>query len=241
MVTSGMRRYRVRTNTQASLVGDRSNSVLNLPELFGRQAPARLEIGFGHGEFISQMAAAHPQDDFIGVEHDPLRVTKTAHKCNKSKVHNVRLYSGEAHRFVRERLPPATFHRAYILFPDPWPKANHRRRRLMNRAFLLDLSYAMAPGGKLMIASDTHNYAFQALSNCTTMPGLWRTCYPNGYRINIPTRFPTVFERHKKEEGCTICYVLLERTEQLPPARAPWPVKAVSPMSNVKSTGKSAP
>jgi tRNA (guanine-N7-)-methyltransferase len=224
MVSTGMRRYRVRTPTQASLVGERAKTVLDPKVLFKRNAPLRLEIGFGHGEFISQMAAAHPAEDFIGVEYDPLRVTKTAHKCNKEGVHNVRLYSGEAHTFVRERLPAAAFHRAYVLFPDPWPKPSHRRRRLMNRAFLLDLSYAMAPKGRLIIASDTHNYAFQALSNMTTLPGLWRNCYPHGYRFEIPTRFPTVFERHKKSEGCTICYLMLERTEILPPPRAPWPI-----------------
>jgi tRNA (guanine-N7-)-methyltransferase len=224
MVSTGMRRYRVRTTTQASLVGESGKTQLDLPQLFGRIAPARLEIGFGHGEFISQMAQAHPEENFVGIEYDPLRVTKTAHKCNKLAATNVRLFSGEAHTFVRERLPSAAFQRAYILFPDPWPKTSHRRRRLMNRAFLLDLSHAMAPNSRLMIASDTHNYAFQALSHITTLPGLWRTCYPSGYRFNIPTRFPTVFEQHKKSEGCTICYVLLERTQVPAPPRAPWPV-----------------
>lgn len=224
MVSPGMKRYRVRTEAQASLVGARGDEPLDPTALFARRAPLRLEIGFGHGEFISAMAAAHPDEDFIGVEYDPLRVTKTAHKCLKAGAHNVRLFSGEAHRFVRHRLPPASLQRAYILFPDPWPKAGQRRRRLANRAFLLDLAHAMAPGSRLMFASDTHNYAFQVLSNVTTLPGLWRSLYPSGYRIDIPTRFPTVFERHKKEEGCTICYVLLERTALAPPERAPWPV-----------------
>ena len=219
-----MKRYRVRTEAQASLVGVRSDERIDPQALFERQAPLRLEIGFGHGEFISEMAVAHPDDDFIGVEYDQLRVTKTAHKCLKLGAHNVRLFSGEAHRFVRHRLPPACLQRAYILFPDPWPKAGQRRRRLANRAFLLDLAHAMAPGSRLMFASDTHNYALQVLSNVTTLPGLWRSLYPSGYRIDIPTRFPTLFERHKKKEGCTICYVSLERTEQPAPERAPWPV-----------------
>lgn len=224
MVSPGMKRYRVRTEAQASLVGSRGDELFDPAVLFGRQAPLRLEIGFGHGEFISAMAAAHPDENFIGVEYDQLRVTKTAHKCLKTGATNVRLFSGEAHRFVRYRLPPNSLQRAYILFPDPWPKAGQRRRRLANRAFLLDLAHAMAPGSQLMFASDTHNYALQVLSNITTLPGLWRSLYPSGYRIDIPTRFPTVFERHKKEEGCTICYVSLERTGQAAPERAPWPV-----------------
>ncbi len=224
MVTPGMRKYRVRSEAQAALVGTRGEEPVAPAALFGRTAPLRLEIGFGHGEFISAMASAHPDEDFLGVEYDPLRVTKTAHKCLKLGTPNVRLFSGEAHHFVRHRLPPACIHRAYILFPDPWPKPGHRRRRLMNRAFLLDLAYAMAPGGRLMFASDTHNYALQVLSQVTTLPGLWRSLYPSGYRLDIPTRFPTLFERHKKEEGCTIAYVALERTTASAPARVPWPV-----------------
>jgi tRNA G46 methylase TrmB len=92
----------------------------------------------------------------------------------------------------------------------------------MNRSFLLDVAHALTPGGRLMIASDTHDYAFQALSNLTTMPGLWRSLYPGGYRFDIPTRFPTVFERHKKAEGCSIAYVLAERTAEPAPPRAPY-------------------
>lgn len=226
MVSPGMRRYRHRTEVQARLVGEQSDAPLDLAALFGRRAPLRLDIGFGHGEFISQMAAAHPDEDFLGIERDDLRVTKTAHKSVKLDAANVRLFHGEAHRFVRFRLPPAALSRAYILFPDPWPKAGHRRRRLMQRSFLLDLTWAMRPGGRLVIASDTHEYAFQALSNLTTIPGAWRNRYaPNGYRIDIPTRFPTVFERHKKAEGCTICHLLLERTTQAPPPRVAWPAR----------------
>lgn len=229
MVSPGMRRYRRRTEAQARLVGTRGGDLLDFPSLFGRRAPVRLEIGFGHGEFISQMAACHPDEDFVGVDQNDLRTTKAAHKSNTLDAANVRVFNDEAHRFVRFRIPPASVHRVYILFPDPWPKAGHRRRRLMNRAFLLDVAHALQPGGRLIIASDTHNYAFQALWNCTTLPGLWLNRYPNAFRFDIPTRFPTVFERHKKSEGCSICYLLLERTAVPAPPRVPWPERVDDP------------
>ncbi len=229
MVTTGMKRYRVRNAAQATLVGSKGDAPVDADALFGCTGPTRLEIGFGHGEFISAMAAAHPGERFIGVEHDDLRVTKTAHKCLKLGATNVRLFGAEAHRFVRLRLAPASLQRAYILFPDPWPKPGHRRRRLMTRSFLLDLSHAVAPGGRLVFASDTHNYALQVLSNLTTLPGLWTNLHPPaGYRIDIPTRFPTVFERYKKEEGCTIMYLLLERTAAAAPPRCAWPDPAAN-------------
>jgi len=223
MVSAGMKQYRTRTAEQARLVGERGGERLDFPALFGRRAHVRLEIGFGHGEFISQMAAAHPDEDFVGVDIDNLRTTKAAHKSNRLDAANVRVFNDEAHRFVHFRIPPASVQRCYVLFPDPWPKPSHRRRRVMNRAFLLDIAWALAPGGRLIIASDTHNYAFQALWNCTTLPDLWRNRYASGFRFDIPTRFPTVFEQHKKAEGCSICYLMLERTTTAAPERIAWP------------------
>ncbi len=223
MVSKGMRRYRQRGNAHARLVEDQDSCLLNYTELFGRDAPTRLEVGFGHGTFLSQMAAAHPDENFIGIELQELRVNKTAHKSDKLEAHNVRLYRGEAHRFVRQRLPQASLKRAYVLFSDPWPKAKHRRRRLMNRSFLLDLIYAMETDGEIIIATDTLNYCFQALSNFSTLPNLCKNIYaPQGYQINIPTRFPTVFEVHKKKEGWDIGYLKMRRTDAQLPPRLPW-------------------
>ncbi len=224
MVAAGMRKFRRRSDAQAELVGIPGDAVLDPTALFGDEEPQplRLEIGCGHGEFISQMAAAHPAERFIGVEHDPLRITKIAHKCLGAGATNVRLFAADAHRFVRFRLPPGSVQRVYILFPDPWPKAGHRRRRLLLRNFLLDLSHAAAPGCKLVIASDTHEYALQAASNLSTLPGLWRSLYPAGYAVDVAVRYPTVFERHKRAEGCSILHIALERTEVPAPLRLPW-------------------
>ncbi len=211
MATSAMRRYRRTTGAQDVLIGAPGEDHLDLDALFGRSAPRRLEIGCGHGEFISQMAAVHPDEDFVGFEVDHLRVNKCAHKCLKLGAANVRLYADEAERLIA-RLSDAVFQRIYILFPDPWPKQAHRRRRLVNRAFLLELARVAAPGCVFIFASDTHNYAMQVLANVSTIPGLWRSLHPAGYRLDVPVRFETVFERHKRAEGCTIMQVRFERS-----------------------------
>ncbi len=225
MVSPAMRRYKTRTEAHASLVGPSGGDRLALDDLFGAPTTSvRLEIGCGHGEFLSQMAVAHPDEAFIGVEYDRLRITKLAHKCLKLGATNARLFDGEGHAFLRHRLGDACCHRIYILFPDPWPKPDHRRRRMVNRSFLIDLARVAAPGCRFIFASDTHNYAMQVLANAASLPGIWANRYlPAGYRIDIPTRFPTVFERHKKAEGCTIAYLLLERTEAPAPPLLPWP------------------
>lgn len=211
MASPAMRRYRRTTTVEDALIGVADASPIVPVELFARRAPLRLEIGCGHGEFISQLAAAHPQVDFIGLEIDHLRVNKCAHKCVGLGAANVRLYAGDAAEIIA-RLPAAAFERIYILFPDPWPKLAHRRRRLVNRAFLGELARVAAPGCHLVFTSDTHNYAMQVLSQVSTLPGRWRNRYPSGYRIDTPVRFETVFERHKRAEGCTICQLSFERT-----------------------------
>jgi tRNA (guanine-N7-)-methyltransferase len=210
MASPAMRRYRRTTSAEDTLIGASGDQPIVPVDLFARRAPLRLEIGCGHGEFISQMAAAHPEVDFVGLEIDHLRVNKCAHKCIGLQAENVRLFAGDATAIVA-RLPTATFERIYVLFPDPWPKAAHRRRRLVNRAFLAELARVAAPGCRLIFTSDTHNYAMQVLSNSSTLPGLWRSLHPSGYRIDLPVRFETVFERHKRAEGCTICNLSFER------------------------------
>jgi tRNA (guanine-N7-)-methyltransferase len=229
MVSAGMRRYRVRSAAQAELVGPPGQEPLDLAQLFACPPssplpPCRLEIGCGHGEFISAMAAAHPTERFIGVEYDPLRVTKTAHKCLALGAMQVRLFADEAHRFVRLRCPPASMHRIYVLFPDPWPKAAHRRRRLLTRSFLLDLAWIAAPGCRLVVATDAIEYGFHCLSQTTTLPGMWRNAHlPAGYRFDLVSRYPTVFERYTRADGRPVVNLLFERTCEMPPARLPWP------------------
>lgn len=220
MVSPTMRRYRVRREHHEALIGTPGTDRIDPQALFGRSAPLRLEIGFGHGAFLEQLAAHHPDEDVIGVERDPLRVTKTAHRCAKAGIDNVRLYEDDAHAFARQRLPEAAFHRAYCLFSDPWPKLKHRRRRVVNRGLMVDLAWALQPGGQLILATDCHEYAMQMLSHTTTMPGVFRNGYqPAGYRFDVPVRFGSVFLRHKTAAGCRIAYLLLHRTEAAAPPR----------------------
>jgi tRNA (guanine-N7-)-methyltransferase len=242
MVSAGMRRYRVRTALQSSLVAPPGSGLIDLdallPALAG--APTRLDVGAGHGEFIAALAQAHPQERCLAVEHDRLRVTKIAHKCIRAGAANVRVFEDEAHGFVRERLPPGSLHRCYVLFPDPWPKLAHRRRRLLTRSFLIDCAWALAPRGQLIVASDVVEYALSCLSQLTTMPGCWRNLLgQNGCSFAAHSRFPTVFERHGAREGRRAALLRIERTAHSPPPRAGWRGRA-EPGGYAPSAGDSA-
>jgi tRNA (guanine-N7-)-methyltransferase len=121
-----------------------------------------LEIGFGGGEHLVAQAAAHPDQRFIGVEPFINGVASCLRHIEESGVQNVRLHQGDA-RDVIARLPNGLVELCYILFPDPWPKARHHKRRLIQPAFLDELARVLKPGAEVRFATDWANYASWAL------------------------------------------------------------------------------
>jgi len=131
----------------------------------GRSAatsPARgevvLEIGFGGGEHLVAQASAHPDARFIGVEPFLNGVASCLRHVEEANVSNVRIHNGDA-RDVIARLPDASLNLCYILFPDPWPKARHHKRRLIQPEFLGELARVLKPGAEMRFATDWANYA----------------------------------------------------------------------------------
>lgn len=125
-----------------------------------------LEIGFGGGEHLAAQAAAHPDQRFIGVEPFLNGVASCLRHIEESGVQNVRLHHGDA-REVIARLPDASLDLCYILFPDPWPKLRHHKRRLIQPDFLDALARALKPGGEVRFATDWANYAAWTLEQFT--------------------------------------------------------------------------
>lgn len=120
--------------------------------------PLVLEIGFGGGEHLVAQAAGHPDHRFIGVEPFMNGVASCLRHIEESGVQNVLLHMGDA-RDVVARLPESSLDRCYILFPDPWPKARHHKRRLIQPEFLDALARALKPGAEVRFATDWANYA----------------------------------------------------------------------------------
>jgi tRNA (guanine-N7-)-methyltransferase len=123
-----------------------------------------LEIGFGGGEHLVAQAGAHPDQRFIGVEPFINGVASCLRHIEESGVQNVRLHQGDA-RDVIARLPDGSIELCYILFPDPWPKARHHKRRLIQPAFLDELARVLRPGAEVRFATDWANYAAWALEH----------------------------------------------------------------------------
>lgn len=170
-----------------------------------------LEIGFGGGEHLVAQAASHPDQRFIGVEPFINGVASCLRHIEESGVQNVRLHQGDA-RDVIARLPDGSVELCYILFPDPWPKVRHHKRRLIQPAFLDELARVLRPGAEVRFATDWGNYASWALEQFSRDARFawmaecaadWRNAWPG----HVTTRYEA-----KKLGDCAPIWLRFVRT-----------------------------
>ncbi|TFL15287.1 tRNA (guanosine(46)-N7)-methyltransferase TrmB [Pusillimonas caeni] len=136
---------------------------LKFEQVFGREAPTVLEIGFGMGETTEKIALARPGDNFLGVEVFNSGVGALLKRIEASQLQNVRIIQHDAVEVVRDMIAPDSLAGVHIYFPDPWPKKRHHKRRLVQPAFVQLLASRLAPGGYIHCATDWEHYAHQML------------------------------------------------------------------------------
>jgi tRNA (guanine-N7-)-methyltransferase len=179
----GRRRGRKPSERQARLLRDVLPRVAFDPARQGQgSAETWLEIGFGGGEHLLWQAKNHPDVMFIGCEPYEDGVIKVLDAVESERLTNVQVHMGDA-RDVLRALAPATVNRAFILFPDPWPKRKHRKRRLISRPLLDLLASVMRPGAELRFATDIGDYARSALEAFSQEPRFsWTAESPADWR-----------------------------------------------------------
>lgn len=131
---------------------------VNWAELFGREAPLELEIGFGRGDFLAQRAGERPEINIVGLEVSSLSVLKAWRRLSRENVSNVRIAKTEAFSALFYFFPERCLARSWVLFPEPWPKARHEKRRLLSADFLRLLAARTIDGGELFAATDWPDY-----------------------------------------------------------------------------------
>jgi tRNA (guanine-N7-)-methyltransferase len=142
---------------------------------FGRSAPLIVEIGFGMGEGTAQIAATHPENDYLGIEvHNP-GVGSLLDKVGRAGLGNVRIVQHDAVEVMRDMIAPDSLAGAHVFFPDPWHKKRHHKRRLLQAPFVSLLASRIATGGYLHVATDWEDYAVQILSVLEAEPLLVNT------------------------------------------------------------------
>jgi len=142
---------------------------LDLNEIFGRAAPVIVDLGCGDGSFTCELARNQPEKNFLGIDKMAGRVGKTSRKA--AGLGNVRVLNVEIAYAVRFLLPAESVETFFLLFPDPWPKRRHHRRRLVTTNFLTSIHCALEPQGILSIATDQVDYFGQIQRAAREHPG----------------------------------------------------------------------
>lgn len=193
--------------------GVEAGIALNPANLFGRHAPLVLEIGFGNGESLAEMAAADPGMDYLGIEVYLPGIGHLLLRAVELGLTNLRIMCADAVEILERQLPDECLDRVQIFFPDPWPKARHRKRRLIQPSFVSLLVRKLKPAGQLHVATDCEDYARSILDVLSTASGLTNRATGDGFALRPACRPPTKFERRGRSLGYNVWDMLFERCD----------------------------
>ena len=153
-----------------------------------------LEIGFGAGEHMLALARANPRVGLIGAEPYESGVAKLLSHMEADPPANLRIHEGDA-RDILAALPDASLGKVFVLFPDPWPKTRHHKRRFIQTEMLTEFARALRPGGEFRFASDDAGYAAWTLERALAHPGfLWTANRPADFAARPANWPPTRYE-----------------------------------------------
>jgi len=176
-----------------------------------RPAQVILEIGFGGGEHLIHQAIQNPQNGYIGVEPFVNSMAKALRAIDEHKIRNVRLYDEDAVEIL-DWLPQGSIDRIDLLYPDPWPKMKHWKRRFVNEKNLDRFARALKQGGAFHFASDIDTYINWTLQNCERHLAFeWQAESASDWHEPYENWIRTRYEAKAIREGRTPCYLRFER------------------------------
>lgn len=182
---------------------------LDLETLFDGK-PVWLEVGFGGGEHMVHQAAANPDVGIIGCEPYINGVAMLLGKIRRAGVSNLAVHPGDV-RDMFDVLPDASISRAFLLYPDPWPKTRHHRRRFVTPEHLAPLAQALKPGALFRVATDIEDYVRQTLEQVPQFGFEWLAEGPDDWRTPWQDWIPTRYEQKALREGRTPHYLTFRK------------------------------
>ena len=202
---------------QAALVDERLPG-LRIPEgpvdpraLMPQATETWLEVGFGGGEHMAAQAARSPDVLILGAEPFQNGVASAVRHIAEQGLANISLHDGDVRDLIA-RLPDASLARVFILFPDPWPKARHHKRRLIQPELVADLARVLAPGGRLRFASDWADYVDWSLARLTASNTFtWQGEHADDWRLAPADHVTTRYEE-KRLGDCAPVFLDFVRT-----------------------------
>lgn len=190
-----------------------ADAPVDFDHVFGRSAPRTLEIGFGMGHSLLEMAAASPEQDFIGVEVHRPGVGALLNGVLTQGLSNLRVYDCDAIEVLKRCIADASLDRLLLFFPDPWHKSRHHKRRIVQPAFAELVRTKLKPGGVLHMATDWEPYADYMLEVMSVAPG-YRNQASDGRWVERPSERPvTKFERRGERLGHGVWDLKFERAD----------------------------
>jgi len=190
--------------------GITGQSALDLDALFGRRAPRYLEIGFGMGEALLEMAQTHLENDYLGIEVHLPGIGRLLQRMQALEVNNIRIDRRDAME-VLDRLPSRSLAGAYLFFPDPWTKKRHHKRRLVQSAFIEKLQRVLQPGAIFHAATDCEDYACHMVSVLGAAESFFNRAGPGNFHPRPTERPTTKFEQRSLRNGQEVRDLLFER------------------------------
>lgn len=178
---------------------------------FSRAAPLILEIGFGNGESLAQMAAAAPEKNFLGIEVHRPGIGHLLIAVHELGLTNVRVYCADAVEILQNRIPDRSLAGIQVFFPDPWHKKRHHKRRLINPAFVSLAASKLMTGGIFHCATDWEDYALQMMQVLEACGEFANLAGKNRYCETSAPRPPTKFEARGRRLGHGVWDLQFER------------------------------
>ncbi|PWG63150.1 tRNA (guanosine(46)-N7)-methyltransferase TrmB [Sediminicurvatus halobius] len=189
----------------------RPQGLLDLDAAFGRTAPVVLDIGFGDGEALAELALSHPERNYLGIEVYRSGVGRLLRTLEREGIDNVRVLEADAVEVLRQNIPPASLAGLQLFFPDPWPKKRHHKRRMVQPGWLALVAERLAPGAFLHLATDWADYAEHMLAVVGSEPRLENPA--GGFAPDRGERPQTKFERRGRSKGHQVYDLILRRRD----------------------------
>ncbi len=185
------------------------DGVVNLAAAFDRQAPVVMDVGFGDGEALAELAARHPERNYLGIEVYRSGVGRLLRQLEAEGTPNVRVICADAVEVLRHHIAPRSLAGLQLFFPDPWPKKRHHKRRMVQPPWLALVAERLAAGGVLHLATDWGDYAEHMLEVVSASPAFDN---PHaGFAPDRGERPETKFERRGLRKGHGVWDLVLIR------------------------------
>ncbi len=189
-----------------------SPTPLDLAAVFGRKAPCVLEIGFGNGSSLAEMAASNPQQDYIGVEVHRPGVGNLLMQIEKRGLENLRVINDDAVEVLEKMIADTSLDAVYLFFADPWHKKRHHKRRIVQPPFVQLLRKKLKTGGVFHMATDWQDYAEHMMAVMSEAEGFENTAGKGQYLPRPDYRPLTKFEQRGKKLGHGVWDLMFKKT-----------------------------